>query len=191
MTSYANIICILSLLLCAPTDVNGQAEPFETLTIGLYVSQDISSELFHTFWRPSKSIALAVQAPFYLGTIQVEARPTIFGSIDQNQKDFIGAFALLRWNIYFGITNSISWYGGVTVGNLFMRFQDEVNPSESEVVMGYQTGFSWQLNSRMGVCAQYSHEQLRTYYPINFKYQSLSLYYSFQTPDVILELLDP
>ncbi len=191
MSKYASTIYILLLSMYTPIGVSGQDTAFETLTLGLNVSQSTTDELFQKFWRPSRTLGFTAYTPFYFGTIQVEVRPTYFSSRDQTQKDFVSVFALLRWNYHFSFTNSLSWYGGVSVGDLFMRFQDEINPNESEFVLGYQIGLGFQINSHISSCLQFSQEQVKTYHPIKLKDISIGLHYSFQTPSLILKFLDP
>ena len=182
------------LLAASAARAQGSAPPFEAMTLRVEGLANVNRGTFHTFWKPGRGLAAALEAPFYAG--HVEAGPSFQRYVPRPAADVpaFDAFLLhVGWGPRLPLPGPLDASAKARVGVLLMRFHVEGEAEglslENEITLGLQARLRYALGKRWRVSAGAIYQRLYTAKRIDLWHVSLGMSRRFQAPDWLKTLL--
>lgn len=182
-------VFVLSVLL--PVRAVAQEQAFSTISFGANVSKDVGNANFQRLWSSRLAMDAYTEVPFYFGHVRLAAR--YMQALSPTLTDIRTLHMRAAWGPRLELTNRIDVSSSVSVGSLYMSFEDEpvdYRRSESELAFGAAVAVGIRISPRITweVSSEWTHAFTST--PLDFVFVSSGLRYEFRSPDWLKTFLD-
>lgn len=167
------------------------AAAFESLRLDLNLVANVNRTSLHDFWKPGPGAELAVETPFYRGTIEIGIQYSRFQARQTAQPDFTALFPFLGWGLELPMTARLDWHNSGRLGSFVMGFDiTGGGRTEQELALALRSRLAYALNDAWSL-------HVAAHYQVVFTHERLHLFYIsggigrvFDMPGWLREFLD-
>lgn len=184
-------IAAFVLTLYSPPAALAQDGAFSTISFGANVAKDVSNSDFQRIWSSRLAVDTYAEMPFYVGNVRLAAR--YLQAISPTLTDIRTLHMRAAWGPRFELTDRLDVSSSVSVGSLYMSFEDEpvdYRRSESELAFGASVAMGLQITSRISweLSTEWAHAF--TSRPLDFVFVSSGLRYQIRSPEWLRTFLN-
>ncbi|MFB0516534.1 MAG: hypothetical protein ACETWG_08015 [Candidatus Neomarinimicrobiota bacterium] len=186
---------IIPLLVCwLPTNMLAAQDTlaFNSLLIGLQVTENYNQEVFRNYWEPEMGVEGLISMPFYSGVAHAGVQLTWFSGKNKSYPNFFNIHPFLGWGFRMSLPYRSSWYFCVRIGIDQMIFDqlEGYEKSESEVASSLNTMFSMPIHRDCHMLLSTGYKTIFTQKRIHLLQISAGMAYIIRTPPWLKGFLD-